>query len=169
MFYDGGNSTISLMNCFVKNLISSCMRGGLYYSLNLSLEHNAEFINTSFDNITVLNATYGGLVYFVSSVQDGFQIVDNCSIKYVNMGLLNPNAAGGGVLCYASAPNSVFVHNSIFKYIRRPQRGGGIFLYFQTKLINQTVFANNIFHSLEAVNGGAIYTYTNVFYYFYII
>jgi hypothetical protein len=162
LFYDGGNSTVYLIDCLLENITSSCMRGSIYYTLNLTLDHNAEFINTTIRNINVSNAAYGGLVYYVSSIQAGNQIINNCSISDIAMALLNPNAVGGGAVCYANTPNSISIINSVFQFIRRPQKGGAVFLNFAGKLLNQTVFVNNVFKSLEAVNGGAIYTNTNV-------
>jgi hypothetical protein len=102
-FYDGGNSSIYLSSCLIENLTSSCLRGSIYYTLNLTLEHNIYFTNTTILNVDVSSATYGGLVYFVSSITAGSQIFSNCSVSNVRMALQNPNAAGGGVLCYASA------------------------------------------------------------------
>jgi hypothetical protein len=167
LFYDGGNSSISVENCIIKNITSSSLRGTVYCCKNLTQKHDAFFINTEISEIAANSILFGGILYFISSEHGSIQHIINCSISSVNVTSFSDSldvmdVVEGGALYYGNAPGVLLIRNSSFSNIKKAKKGGGICLDFHTQMADESVFAYNIFDSLEGVYGGAIYTSTNV-------
>jgi hypothetical protein len=170
MFYDGGYTRIDFGFCIFENITSTSVRGGLYYTLNVTLMHSAYFNNTEVEDFHANLCTHGGLIYFVCGSSNSEHMLTNCTVSRISVRVdSNSSGSGGGALHYASPLSRLLISNTTFQFIRRPYAGGAVYISSRANISNKNVFNGSLFNSLEGSIGGAIYAGVNVYLFLYFL
>jgi hypothetical protein len=159
LFHSAGNNTLLMNGCVLDKIVSSCVNGSVYSSVNYTYTHNFVMLNSTIGNVEVLSSLFGGVVYFVSSSIRNVQKFINCTIENINVS----SNCQGGVFYFGSAPSEIEIVESVMMFIRKGLRGGGIFLDFSNPIAKEWVCVRSVFKSIEvSAEGGGIFSRTNV-------